>query len=31
MAPMNPAIDPTERSMCPAMMTMTIPIARIRM
>ena len=31
MAPMNAATDPTERSMCPAMMTMTMPMARTRM
>jgi hypothetical protein len=28
--PTNAADDPTERSMCPAMMTMTMPTARIR-
>ena len=30
-APTNAATDPTDRSMWPAMMTITIPIARIRM
>jgi len=30
-APTNAVIDPTDRSMCPAMMTSIIPIARIRM
>ena len=30
-APMKPAMDPTERSMWPAMMTITMPMARIRM
>ncbi len=29
--PMNAATEPTDRSMWPAMMTMTIPMARIRM
>ena len=29
--PTNAATDPTDRSMCPAMMTITMPIARIRM
>ncbi len=29
--PVNAATDPTERSMCPMMMTITMPIARIRM
>jgi len=31
MMPVNAATEPTERSMWPAMMTITIPIARIRM
>ena len=30
-APMNPAMEPTDRSMWPAMITMTMPIARTRM
>ena len=30
-APVNPTTDPTDRSMCPAMITMTMPMARIRM
>jgi hypothetical protein len=30
-APTNAATDPTERSMWPAMITITIPIARTRM
>ena len=30
-APTNAATDPTDRSMWPAMITITIPIARIRM
>ncbi len=29
-APVNAATDPTDRSMCRAMMTITMPIARIR-
>ena len=29
--PTNAATEPTERSMCPAMITITIPIARMRM
>jgi hypothetical protein len=29
--PTNAAMEPTERSMWPAMITSTIPIARIRM
>ena len=29
--PASAATDPTDRSMCPAMMTMTMPMARIRM
>ncbi len=29
--PVNAATEPTERSMCPAMITITMPIARIRM
>jgi hypothetical protein len=29
--PTNAAIEPTERSMCPATMTISIPMARIRM
>ena len=31
MMPVNAATEPTDRSMCPAMITMTMPIARIRM
>ena len=30
-APVRATTDPTERSMCPAMITMTMPIARTRM
>ncbi len=30
-APTSATTEPTERSMCPAMMTITMPIARIRM
>ena len=30
-APTNAATDPTDRSMWPAMMTITMPIARTRM
>ena len=30
-APMNAATEPTDRSMWPAMMTITMPMARIRM
>ena len=30
-APMNAATEPTDRSMWPAMMIITMPIARIRM
>lgn len=30
-APMNPATDPTDRSMWPLMITMTIPMASTRM
>lgn len=30
-APTNAAREPTERSMCPAMMTIIMPIARMRM
>ena len=30
-APMKPATDPTDRSMWPAMITITMPMARIRM
>ncbi len=29
--PVNAATEPTDRSMCPAMITITMPIARIRM
>ena len=29
--PTTAATEPTDRSMCPAMMTMTMPSARIRM
>ena len=29
--PTNAATEPTDRSMCPAMITITIPIARMRM
>ena len=29
--PTKAATEPTERSMCPAMMTSTMPMARIRM
>ncbi len=31
MIPTNAATEPTDRSMCPAMITMTIPSARMRM
>ena len=31
MMPVNAATDPTDRSMWPMMMTITMPIARIRM
>ena len=31
MAPVKATTDPTDRSMCPAMMTMTMPMARMRM
>ncbi len=30
-APVSATSEPTDRSMCPAMMTITIPIARMRM
>lgn len=30
-APVSATTEPTERSMCPAMMMITMPIARIRM
>jgi hypothetical protein len=30
-APVSATTEPTERSMCPAMITMTMPMARIRM
>lgn len=30
-APVNATTDPTDRSMCPVMITSIIPIARIRM
>ena len=30
-APVSATTEPTERSMCPAMITITMPIARIRM
>ena len=30
-APTNAASEPTDRSMCPAMITITMPIARTRM